>query len=93
MAQNQNATESALEIDRLATQLAKDPQSKAFIPLADEYGKDGKVVLQSFSDFNVKDGKVLTARGKIIQDFGGANWKLEFLYASKGTREIGRAHV
>jgi len=41
MAQNQNATESALEIDRLATQLARDPYSKAFMPLAEEYGKVG----------------------------------------------------
>ncbi len=41
MAQNQNATESALEIDRLATQLAKDPHSKVFLPLAEEYGKVG----------------------------------------------------
>lgn len=41
MAQNQKSSETALEIDRLATQLAKDPQSKAFIPLADEYGKAG----------------------------------------------------
>lgn len=41
MAQNQNAGESALEIDRLATQLAKDPHSKVFMPLAEEYGKVG----------------------------------------------------
>lgn len=41
MAQNQKAAESALEIDRLATQLAKDPQSKVFMPLAEEYGKVG----------------------------------------------------
>ncbi len=41
MAQNQNAAESALEIDRLATQLAKDPHSKVFMPLAEEYGKVG----------------------------------------------------
>jgi tetratricopeptide (TPR) repeat protein len=41
MAQNQNATDSALEIDRLATQLAKDPHSKVFMPLAEEYGKVG----------------------------------------------------
>lgn len=41
MAQNQKASESALEIDRLATQLAKDPHSKVFIPLAEEYGKVG----------------------------------------------------
>jgi tetratricopeptide (TPR) repeat protein len=41
MAQNQNAAGSALEIDRLATQLAKDPHSKAFMPLAEEYGKVG----------------------------------------------------
>ena len=39
MTQNQNAAASALEIDRLATQLAKDPHSKAFMPLAEEYGK------------------------------------------------------
>jgi tetratricopeptide (TPR) repeat protein len=30
-----------MEIDRLATQLAKDPQSKAFLPLAEEYCKAG----------------------------------------------------
>ncbi|TKB68232.1 MAG: tetratricopeptide repeat protein [Nitrospira sp.] len=41
MAQNQNTAENALEIDRLATQLAKDPHSKAFMPLAEEYGKVG----------------------------------------------------
>ena len=41
MAQNQSAAESALEIDRLATQLAKDPHSKVFMPLAEEYGKVG----------------------------------------------------
>ena len=41
MAQNQNAAESALEIDRWATQLAKDPHSKVFMPLAEEYGKVG----------------------------------------------------
>ena len=41
MAQNQQATESAMEIDRLAVQLAKDPRSKAFMPLAEEYGKVG----------------------------------------------------
>jgi tetratricopeptide (TPR) repeat protein len=39
MAHDQNAAESALEIDRLATQLAKDPKSKVFMPLADAYGK------------------------------------------------------
>lgn len=39
MAQNQNAAASSLEIDRLATQLAKDPHSKVFMPLAEEYGK------------------------------------------------------
>jgi tetratricopeptide (TPR) repeat protein len=39
MAQNEKAAESALEIDRLATQLAKDPHSKVFMPLAEEYGK------------------------------------------------------
>lgn len=41
MAQDQNTTENAMEIDRLATQLAKDPHSKAFMPLAEEYGKVG----------------------------------------------------
>jgi len=39
MAQNQNAAESVLEIDRMAAQLAKDPHSKVFMPLAEEYGK------------------------------------------------------
>lgn len=32
---------NADEIDRLALALAKDPRSKAFIPLAEEYGKSG----------------------------------------------------
>ncbi|HET9845511.1 MAG TPA: tetratricopeptide repeat protein [Nitrospira sp.] len=32
---------SALEIDRLATQLAMNPRSKAFLPLAEEYCKAG----------------------------------------------------
>lgn len=41
MAQNQHTSESALEIDRLAVQLAKDPRSKVFMPLAEEYGKVG----------------------------------------------------
>jgi tetratricopeptide (TPR) repeat protein len=41
MAQDQQAAESALEIDRLAIQLAKDPHSKVFMPLAEEYGKVG----------------------------------------------------
>jgi tetratricopeptide (TPR) repeat protein len=41
MAQDQHAAESALEIDRLAIQLAKDPHSKVFMPLAEEYGKVG----------------------------------------------------
>ena len=41
MAHNHHAAETALEIDRLATQLAKDPQSKAFLPLAEAYGKAG----------------------------------------------------
>ena len=30
-----------MEIDRLATQFAKDPHSKAFLPLAEEYCKVG----------------------------------------------------
>ncbi|HEX6825970.1 MAG TPA: tetratricopeptide repeat protein [Nitrospiraceae bacterium] len=41
MAQDQIPVESALEIDRLAAQLAKDPHSKVFMPLAEEYGKVG----------------------------------------------------
>lgn len=41
MAANQKSAASAMEIDRLATQLAKDPQSKAFLPLAEEYCKVG----------------------------------------------------
>jgi len=41
MAQDQYSAENALVIDRLATQLAKDPHSKAFMPLAEEYGKVG----------------------------------------------------
>jgi tetratricopeptide (TPR) repeat protein len=41
MAQSHNAAETAMEIDRLATQLAQNPQSKAFMPLAEEYGKAG----------------------------------------------------
>lgn len=41
MAQNQQSAETAMEIDRLAIQLAKDPQSKVFMPLAEEYGKAG----------------------------------------------------
>jgi tetratricopeptide (TPR) repeat protein len=40
MAPRKHAT-NAFEIDRLATQLAKDPQSKAFLPLAEEYCKVG----------------------------------------------------
>jgi len=41
MAQNQITSVNATELDRLATQLAKDPHSKAFMPLAEEYGKGG----------------------------------------------------
>jgi tetratricopeptide (TPR) repeat protein len=41
MAQDQIPAESALEIDRLAAQLARDPHSKVFMPLAEEYGKVG----------------------------------------------------
>ena len=37
----QKTAANAIEIDRLATQLAKDPQSKAFLPLAEEYCKVG----------------------------------------------------
>jgi tetratricopeptide (TPR) repeat protein len=39
MASKQKSAASAMEIDRLATQLAKDPHSKAFLPLAEEYCK------------------------------------------------------
>ncbi|MCC6142056.1 MAG: tetratricopeptide repeat protein [Nitrospira sp.] len=39
MASGSKATAAA--IDRLATTVAKDPASKAFIPLAEEYGKAG----------------------------------------------------
>ena len=41
MAHNQKRAANAMEIDRLATQLAKDPHSKAFLPLAEEYCKVG----------------------------------------------------
>ena len=41
MAQNQIASGNAMELDRLAAQLAKDPHSKVFMPLAEEYGKAG----------------------------------------------------
>jgi tetratricopeptide (TPR) repeat protein len=41
MPSNQKQAASAMEIDRLAVQLAKDPQSKAFLPLAEEYCKAG----------------------------------------------------
>jgi tetratricopeptide (TPR) repeat protein len=38
---SQKSTANAMEIDRLATQLAKDPHSKAFLPLAEAYCKVG----------------------------------------------------
>ena len=41
MASSSKHTASAMEIDRLAVQLAKDPHSKAFLPLAEEYCKVG----------------------------------------------------
>src|SRR5690349_5372769 len=41
MALNQKNSASSMEIDRLATQLAKDPHSTAFLPLAEEYCKVG----------------------------------------------------
>jgi tetratricopeptide (TPR) repeat protein len=41
MPQNQKPSASAMEIDRMALQLAKDPQSKVFLPLAEEYCKAG----------------------------------------------------
>jgi tetratricopeptide (TPR) repeat protein len=39
MASKQKSAASAMEIDRLATQLAKDPHSRSFLPLAEEYCK------------------------------------------------------
>jgi tetratricopeptide (TPR) repeat protein len=41
MASGSKKTGNAVEIDRLALALAKDPGSKMFIPLAEEYGKAG----------------------------------------------------
>jgi len=41
MASKEQKAASAMEIDRLATQLAMDPHSKAFLPLAEEYCKVG----------------------------------------------------
>ncbi|HSA62770.1 MAG TPA: tetratricopeptide repeat protein [Nitrospiraceae bacterium] len=41
MASDANRAGNAAEIDRLALALAKEPGSKAFIPLAEEYGKAG----------------------------------------------------
>jgi tetratricopeptide (TPR) repeat protein len=41
MASGSNKAGNAAEIDRLALTLAKEPGSKAFIPLAEEYGKAG----------------------------------------------------
>ncbi|MBI3355583.1 MAG: tetratricopeptide repeat protein [Nitrospirae bacterium] len=41
MASGSNRVDNAAEIDRLALALAKEPGSKAFIPLAEEYGKAG----------------------------------------------------
>jgi len=41
MAQASKKVDNTAEIDRLALALAKEPGSKAFIPLAEEYGKAG----------------------------------------------------
>ena len=41
MASGPDKAGNAAEIDRLALALAKEPGSKAFIPLAEEYGKAG----------------------------------------------------
>jgi len=41
MASGSSRSDNAAEIDRLALALAKEPGSKAFIPLAEEYGKAG----------------------------------------------------
>lgn len=42
MASGSKKTDNAAEIDRLAMALAKEPGSKVFIPLAEEYGKAGR---------------------------------------------------
>jgi tetratricopeptide (TPR) repeat protein len=42
MASASKKTDNAAEIDRLAIALAKEPGSKVFIPLAEEYGKAGR---------------------------------------------------
>lgn len=42
MASSFKKTDNAAEIDRLALALAKEPGSKVFIPLAEEYGKAGR---------------------------------------------------
>jgi tetratricopeptide (TPR) repeat protein len=42
MASGSRKTDNAAEIDRLALALAKEPGSKVFIPLAEEYGKAGR---------------------------------------------------
>lgn len=42
MASGSKKTDNAAEIDRLALVLAKEPGSKVFIPLAEEYGKAGR---------------------------------------------------
>lgn len=41
MASGSKKADNAAEIDRLAVALAKEPRSRAFIPLAEEYGKAG----------------------------------------------------
>lgn len=41
MGSGANKTANAAEIDRLALEVATDPKSKAFVPLAEEYGKAG----------------------------------------------------
>jgi tetratricopeptide (TPR) repeat protein len=41
MASGSKKTDNAAEIDRLALAFAKEPGSKVFIPLAEEYGKAG----------------------------------------------------
>ena len=41
MASSSKKTGNAAEIDRLALAFAKEPGSKVFIPLAEEYGKAG----------------------------------------------------